>query len=381
MFPRYIQITVHKHSEMKLFLTRRQYMSGGDGKDSRGPTGGINGGPAGNGGPNVGHGGTLTDTINGVTMTFEGVHALDSGSGVHWGGDSGDGNKGGNNSGSSGGKNLKSIPSHTNVVFDMVVEIDSRKPRRYYTRVSKESVFLVYVMKDDSITGIEEVARPKNYNNPSAESRQNTAIKQVAAYVKDERQFLMESSGIIADAGEKISNHIGGQYKRYADEVANNLRNFQGKTIRNYNDALRSLNNIMSNPSMKVKQGDKQALINAMKSVKASDIASRFAYFGKFFKAADIAIKVDKIREKAIEGYSTGNWAPLAYEVEAMVLSGVVGAVALGLVTGVLSLLALSALFTSAITIAAAALIAYATSYIDAALAERFNNEVVRHAN
>lgn len=67
-------------------------MSGGDGKDSRGPTGGINGGPAGNGGPNVGHGGTLTDTINGVTMTFEGVHALDSGSGVHWGGDSGDGN-------------------------------------------------------------------------------------------------------------------------------------------------------------------------------------------------------------------------------------------------------------------------------------------------
>lgn len=61
-------------------------MSGGDGKDSRGPTGGVNGGPAGNGGPNVGHGGTLTDTINGVTMTFEGVHALDSGSGVHWGG-------------------------------------------------------------------------------------------------------------------------------------------------------------------------------------------------------------------------------------------------------------------------------------------------------
>lgn len=61
-------------------------MSGGDGKDGRGPTGGVNGGPTGfGGGPNVGHGGTLTDTINGVTMTFEGVHALDSGSGVHWG--------------------------------------------------------------------------------------------------------------------------------------------------------------------------------------------------------------------------------------------------------------------------------------------------------
>ncbi|MGQ1887805.1 colicin-like pore-forming protein [Serratia marcescens] len=357
-------------------------MSGGDGKDGRGPTGGVNGGPTGfGGGPNVGHGGTLTDTINGVTMTFEGVHALDAGSGVHWGGDSGDGNKGGNNSGSSGAKNLQAIPSHTNVVFDRVVEIDSRKPRRYYTRVGKESVFLVYVLKDDSISGLEEIAAPKNYHNPSWASRRDTAVRQVTAYVKDEKQFLMESSSIISDAGEKISSHIGGQYKRYADEVANNLRNFQGKTIRNYNDALSSLNKIMSNPSMKVKQGDKQALINAMKNVKASDMASRFAYFGKFFKAADIAIKIDKIRDKAIEGYNTGNWAPLAYEVEAMVLSGVVGAVALGFVTGVLSLLGLSALLTSAIAIVAAALIAYATSYIDAALAERFNNEVVRPAH
>lgn len=357
-------------------------MSGGDGKDSRGPTGGVKGGSTGlSGGPNVGHGGTLTDTINGVTMTFEGVHALDSGSGVHWGGDSGDGNKGGNNSSSSGKKNLKSIPGHPNIVYDGIVEIDSRKPRRYYARVGKDSVFLVYVQKDDSITGLEEVVAPKNYHNPSWASRRDTAKKEVTAYVKDERNFLMEASGVIADAGEKISNHAGRQYKSYADAIANNIRNFQGRNIRSYNDAIASFNKVMSNPSMKVKQGDKQALINAMKNVNAQDMANRLGQFSKFFKVTDIVMKIDKIREKATEGYNTGNWGPLVYEVEAMVLSGVASAVAMAMVTGVLSLLGLSVLATSALAISASVLIAYGASYIDAGLVEKFNNEVVRTAH
>lgn len=344
-------------------------MSGGDGKDTRGPSGGAISSP--------GFSYDRTDSNGEEHYTATG----DSGKGISFGGGSGDGNKGGSNDGSSSGKNLKSVPGHPNVVYDGVTEVDSRKPRRYYTRVSKESVFLVYVMQDDSIGGLEEVIRPKNYNKPSAASRQDTAERQVTAYVRDEKQFLMEASGIIADAGEKISNHIGSQYKRYADEVANNLRNFQGKTIRNYNDALASLNNIMSNPSMKVKQGDKQVLINALKSVNANDLAGRFSSFGKFFKAADIGIKIEKIREKSIEGYNTGNWGPLVYEVEAMVLSGVAGAVALGFVTSVLAALALPVTVTAALVVAFSIAIAYGTSYIDAGLVERFNNEVVRAAH
>lgn len=135
---------------------------------------------------------------------------------------------------------------------------------------------------------------------------------------------------------------------------------------------------------MKVKQGDKQALINAMKSVNANDVANRFSHFGKFFKAADIVMKIDKIREKSIEGYNTGNWGPLVYEVESMVLSGVAAAVAIGFVTGVLSLLALlgvPVLVTSVLAIVSFVAIAYYTSRINAEFAERFNNEVVRKFN
>lgn len=214
-------------------------MSGGDGKDSRGPTGGVKGGPTGIGGPNVGHGGTLTDTINGVTMTFEGVHALDSGSGIHWGGDSG--NNGNSNGGGSslGRNNLKSIPSHPNVVDSGQLAGDNGNKHEYFTRVG-DFIYSVLIDQYGNEKGTFQVSRPKNNENDhrtswakGEESRKSVAREQVKNYLKDEKEFLMEQSSIIADAGEKVSGHVSGQYKRYADEVANNIRNFQGKTIRN----------------------------------------------------------------------------------------------------------------------------------------------------
>ncbi|WP_413714762.1 colicin-like pore-forming protein [Serratia ureilytica] len=305
--------------------------------------------------------------------------------GVNWGGGSGKGN-GGNNT-PSGGRTLNSVPGFSNVADGGQLEGDNRDKHLYYAKV-ESYVYSVTVDRAGNIKDTLLYSRPRTNDGDTRVSwakgedyRKGVARQQVANYLNAEKDSLTEVSGIIADAGEKMANHIGGQYKNYANNIANNLRNFQGKTIRSYNEALASLNNIMSNPSMKVKAGDKQSLINAMKSVNANDMAGRFAAFGKFFKAADLALKVDKIRDKAIEGYNTGNWGPLAYEVEAMVLSGMAGAAALGLVTGVLSLLGLSALATSALTIAAAAMIAYGVSYIDAALAEKFNNEVVRPAN
>lgn len=232
------------------------------------------------GGANVGEGGTMTDTINGVTMIFEGVHALDPGSSIHWGGETGNGNGDDNGGGSSGKKSIRSIPSHPNVLDSREFVGENETKRLFYSRVEK-NIYAVSVTKEGEVDYSSLASGKHSGNNSSRNYDINKSKDQVKGYLKDEKEFLLEQSGIIADAGEKVSNHIGGQYKRYADEIANNLRNFQGKNIRNYNDALASLNNIMSNPSMKVKQGDKQPLINAMKNVNANDMANRFSHFGK----------------------------------------------------------------------------------------------------
>lgn len=123
----------------------------------------------------------------------------------------------------------------------------------------------------------------------------------------------------------------GNKYKVLSREIAENINNFQGKTIRSYDDAMSSINKLMANPSLKINATDKEVIVNAWKAFNAEDMGNKFAALGKTFKAADYAIKANNIREKSIEGYQTGNWGPLMLEVESRVISGMASAIALSL--------------------------------------------------
>ncbi|MFV8907216.1 colicin-like pore-forming protein [Serratia fonticola] len=197
--------------------------------------------------------------------------------------------------------------------------------------------------------------------------------KQKEAKAKAEKAFLLNISTIVSSSAEGISKRLGKNYQLAADEIANNIKNFQGKRIRNFNDAMASLNKIMSTPGMKINKGDRDALIHAWRYTNVNDMANKLSNFGRFFKVADLVIKAEKIREKSIEGYESGNWKPLMLEVEGMVLSGVASSVALAIVTGILSLFSMSVLPV----IAAILVISIASSFIDASLAETLNNKII----
>ncbi|WP_411751865.1 colicin-like pore-forming protein [Serratia sp. (in: enterobacteria)] len=197
--------------------------------------------------------------------------------------------------------------------------------------------------------------------------------KQQEAKAKAEKAFLLNISTIVSSSAEGISKRLGKNYQLAADEIANNIKNFQGKRIRNFDDAMASLNKTMSNPGMKINKGDRDALIQAWRYTNVNDMANKLSNFGRFFKVADLVIKAEKIREKSIEGYESGNWKPLMLAVEAMVLSGVASSVALAIVTGILSLFSMSVLPV----IAAILVISIASSFIDASLAETLNNKII----
>ncbi|EMX29989.1 colicin-A [Escherichia coli MP021552.8] len=100
--------------------------------------------------------------------------------------------------------------------------------------------------------------------------------------------------------GDKLGEYLGVKYKNLAKEVANDIKNFHGRNIRSYNEAMASLNKVLANPKMKVNKSDKDAIVNAWKQVNAKDMANKIGNLGKAFKVADLAIKVEKIREKAL---------------------------------------------------------------------------------
>ncbi|HEE2192784.1 TPA: hypothetical protein R7B84_005162 [Klebsiella pneumoniae] len=215
------------------------------------------------------------------------------------------------------------------------------------------------------------------------DSMKDQAVAVVKLYLLNESQasVIDTTSGIITDSGKTLSGKLGDKYNTLAKEAADNIKNFQGKKLRSFNDAMASINELANNPKMKLSQADKTVVSNALKQMDLSALADRFKGLEKAFTWGDRLLKAEKIRDGVVTGVTTGDWQKLAFEVEAMYLSGVAGAVALGITTAMISTVAvalsLPAVAVSALTVVSVIGISILTSYIDADKAKALNNAVL----
>ncbi len=209
------------------------------------------------------------------------------------------------------------------------------------------------------------------------------AVRDFAEAKKEaDKEVLIKASEIIISMGDKAGAYLGENYKKLAREIAGNIRNFQGKRIRNYNDAMRSMNKLMANPGLKFSTADREAMVKAWQAFNADDMGNKFAALGKTFKVADYAMKAEKVRQKSIEGYRTGNWGPLIMEVETWIVSGIVSSVALGVFSATLGA-ALISLGAPAVVIGLMGIVIAGVlgALIDENLVDRLNNDIVRSAH
>jgi len=227
-----------------------------------------------------------------------------------------------------------------------------------------------------AIRAAEEKARKEQ------EERNRQREKEAIEKAINEKEVLTKTSELITEMGDKVGEHLGNKYKAIAKEIADDIKNFQGKTIRSYDDAMDSLNKITSNPGMKINKADKDAIVNAWKNVDANDMANKLGNLGKAFKVADLVIKIEKVREKCIEGYETGDWGPLVLEVESWVLSGLTASVALGIFSATIGV-ALLAAGVPAVAVGIMGIITAALmgSLIDDKFVGELNNQIIRTAN
>ncbi|HBR8850914.1 colicin-like pore-forming protein [Klebsiella pneumoniae] len=249
----------------------------------------------------------------------------------------------------------------------------------YSVSFGKEKYNVLYNRKKDSFT----TAYVDGGANKPEHSMKDQAIAVVKLYLLNESQasVIDTTSGIITDSGKTLSGKLGDKYNTLAREAADNIKNFQGKKLRSFNDAMASINELANNPKMKLSQADKTVVSNALKQMDLSALADRFKGLEKAFTWGDRLLKAEKIRDGVVTGVTTGDWQKLAFEVEAMYLSGVAGAVALGITTAMISTVAvalsLPSVAVSALTVVAVIGISILTSYIDADKAKALNNAVL----
>lgn len=226
-----------------------------------------------------------------------------------------------------------------------------------------------------------KAAAEKAAAEAKAKAEAEKARKEAEEKANDEKAVQTKASEIIISVGDKAGEYLGDKYKVLSREIADNIKNFQGKTIRSYDEAMASVNKLMANPDLKINAADRDAIVNAWKAFDAEDMGNKFAALGKTFKAADYVMKANNVREKSIEGYQTGNWGPLMLEIESWVLSGIASAVALSFFS-----VAVGSLFiTAGVSVTAVGLMGiifagFIGALIDDDFVDKLNNEIIRPA-
>lgn len=231
-------------------------------------------------------------------------------------------------------------------------------------------------LEADAVTS-ENAANKATKESFDAETRkQATKASLDAATTTNDGNLLQTANEILTGLGKDISEHISGEYQKQWKSVANAVGNFQGKSIRSYNDAMRSLNALLANPSLVIDSGDRNAIVNAYRAYDAKKLSVKYFAISKVFKITDWAQKSQTIGEAIAKGFETGNWKPLGLEIEALALSTLTSAAVLGLLALLLSASTLSALTVSAITVAGIIVMGILSAYIDAKLVDSLNNKL-----
>lgn len=195
---------------------------------------------------------------------------------------------------------------------------------------------------------------------------------------KNNRDLAIQTSmTLAAQSAEKISQHAG----QKAGEIARNLANtVRGSKVRNYSDAKKTLDKLLKNPKLSLKQADKNAINQAITADKMKSLAKDFDALGKTFGFLDKGFTAKDLYEKYQTGYVTGNWQPLMLQLESMALSGIAAAYTYSFVTGIsLGVAAAVGITLSATAAAIAAAIAAAVvaSFFDVDFAENLNNQLI----
>ncbi|MEQ4873988.1 colicin-like pore-forming protein [Klebsiella oxytoca] len=195
---------------------------------------------------------------------------------------------------------------------------------------------------------------------------------------KNNRELAIQTSmTLAAQSAEKISQHAG----QKAGEISRNLANtVRGNKVRNYPDAKKTLDKLLKNPKLSLKQADKNAINQAITADKMKALAKDFDALGKTFGLLDKGFTAKDVYEKYQTGYVTGNWQPLMLQLESMALSGIAAAYTYSFVTGIsLGVAAAVGITLSATAAAIAAAIAAAVvaSFFDVDFAENLNNQLI----
>ncbi|OWF75403.1 hypothetical protein B4903_20425 [Yersinia frederiksenii] len=186
---------------------------------------------------------------------------------------------------------------------------------------------------------------------------------------------LKNDTKLLAEVMRDITKMFGDEWGRIADNLSQNIRK---KKIRNYHDAIATIEKLKSNEFYKIPTDYRNTISDAIKVLDKKTLADNF---NRLSAASGLLAKeftAEAFYSKIEEGFRTGNWKPLMLEIEAWALSGVaVAAMTRFIPYALFSLTLIIPMVTAPVGFAIVMLgIVILASLIDAKLVDKLNEEI-----
>lgn len=190
--------------------------------------------------------------------------------------------------------------------------------------------------------------------------------------------LLLQSSAAITDLGERYATKMSAGLKNIANEIGSEIKAFSAiarpaKTLRSTEDALKSLQAILNNPSMMLTPAELQAVDAALQNVNAYAIANNLENLSKAFAAGTWANRINDLYNATRTSIKTGSYGPLMNTVEGMVMSASAEIVGLSAASSAIAMMGLVAGPELAVGFVSTVGISVAASYINADTAAEIN--------
>ncbi|WP_447888952.1 colicin-like pore-forming protein [Serratia fonticola] len=304
---------------------------------------------------NIGH---VQDAVNAsfgngkYSVSFADDSSSSSGgSGVHWGGGSGNGNSG--NGSSSSGVNSKVAYKAQNMYLDSGATCYN---------VSIFGLMYAVDYNNTTVTGVRALSGTERMDNE--QNRVNMARGQV-------EDLLLFVSAFNKSTIEKY----GQQYKTTLEGLKVNIK---GKKIKNYQQAMAIFEKVRSNPKFSLSSADRNALKLALIYTDAKVFGDNLSRLARSFGVLSMAVNVNKLIYAAIDGYVRNDWSPFMLQLEAIGLSAAASTAAGAIAAAVFAVIAAFVAVPVAVsTIGVALVAAMAGAFFDPERAEQINNWVI----
>ncbi|ROP59156.1 colicin pore forming domain-containing protein [Enterobacter sp. BIGb0383] len=199
--------------------------------------------------------------------------------------------------------------------FDMfLTQILQPVSRTYWENFSVKPRVAEFNAKQRLIAALDNLAviinDVKSKTNALAEQ-----VKQIIIEREKEDTDLKDAVKATADFYKELTEKFGEQSAKVSEELAAAAK---GKTIKNADEALKAFEKYKDVLNKKFSVKDREAISNALESLKRDEMAKNFARFSKAFKYVGNTIDVYDTAMELKKAVETDNWRPFFVKLESL---------------------------------------------------------------